>query len=433
MSQVLDREFSPSETVGASPHGLFVVCSLLVVAFFVWATFSQLDIVSMATGEVAPSSQLKTVQHLEGGIVREILVREGEMVGTGQPLVVLEPTASGADVGELQVRLTALRADIARFEALISGSGNPDFPADLLEQNPDIVAQSVQRFAAQRRRHQTEVVRQQETIEQRTLEIREIESRIRNGRKSLKLVQEQVAISEDLMKEDLTNRFVHLNLLKEAAQLSGSIDTDTQALASAKAALNEATAQLDAINGVFQDENANSLDEARRSYDELFQRIRKFEDSLERTIVRSPVDGVVKVLYVATVGGVIRPGDTVADIVPEGDRLIVDAQLPTRDIGYVRVGQDAVVKLASSDAMRFGQLNGKVIQVSPDTLETSDGKPYYKVRIETEQAYFQHGNLRYDLYPGMQVMASIQTGKRSVLQYLLDPLRGYASSSMQER
>jgi len=249
----------------------------------------------------------------------------------------------------------------------------------------------------------------------------------------LELVQEQVTISEELMAGDLTNRFVHLNLLKEAAQLRGSVETDTQALASSKAALKEAEAQLEAMDSVFRDENAGSLDEARRSYDELYQRIKKFEDSLDRTIVRSPVDGVVKELYVATVGGVVRPGDAIVDIVPAGDRLVVDAQLPTSDIGYIRVGQNVVVKLASADAARFGDLRGKVVRISPDTLETPDGKPYYKVRVETEQAFFEHGAQRYDLYPGMQVMANIQTGKRTVLQYILGPLTRNARSAMQER
>jgi len=433
MSKILDREFEPSEVAQASSHTVLGLCSVLVIAFFIWATLSELDIVSMTTGEVAPSSQVKTVQHLEGGIVRQILVRDGMQVTTGQPLVILEPTASGADVGELQVRLTALLADIVRFDALSRGEATPVFPEQLMENHPDIVAQSVQRFNAQHRRHQSDMARQKQTISQRALEIREIDSRIKNGKRSLKLVQEQVAISEELMAEDLTNRFVHLNFLKEAAQLRGSVETDTQALASAKAALKEAVAQSEAISSVFEDENSGALDEARRSYDELYQRIQKFEDSLDRTIVRSPVDGVVKVLYVATVGGVLRPGDSIADIVPAGDRLVIDAQLPTHDIGYIRVGQDVVVKLASADATRFGNLNGKVARISPDTLETPDGQPYYKVRIETEQAYFERGGLRYDLYPGMQVMASIQTGKRTVMQYILDPLRGSASSAMQER
>ena len=149
--------------------------------------------------------------------------------------------------------------------------------------------------------------------------------------------------------------------------------------------------------------------------------------------MRSPVDGTIKTLYVVTVGGVIRPGDTIVDIVPAGDRLIIEAKLPTQDIGYVALGQAAIIKLASSDAMRFGGLKGNVVNISPDTLLTPEGMPYYKVRIETESDHFQRGQLRYNLFPGMQVVASIQTGKRTVLQYILDPLRGAMSDALQER
>jgi len=433
MNKIDDQEFQPSEDSKPSTHAVLGLCSLLVIAFTFWALENELDIVSMTTGVVAPSSQLKTVQHFEGGIVRDILVREGDSVKVGQPLVVLEPAATGADVGELLVRLTSLKADIARYGALIGDLDLPVFSNKLVTENPNIVSQSIQRFKAQRRLHQSELARQKILIQQRSQEISEINSRIRNSKRSLVLIQEQVSISEKMLAKNLTNRFAHVNLLKEAELLRGSIDTDTLVLASARTTLAEAKAQQAFIESVFYDENAASLDEARRTYDELFQRIKKFEDSLKRTTVRSPVDGVVKVLYVATVGGVLRPGDSVLDIVPGDDRLVVDAQLPTTDIGYVSPGQVAIVKLASADATRFGDLEGRVIQISPDTLETPEGEPYYKVRIETAQPFFERAKLRYNLYPGMQVMVSIQTGKRSVMDYILDPLRGNASSAMQER
>jgi adhesin transport system membrane fusion protein len=169
------------------------------------------------------------------------------------------------------------------------------------------------------------------------------------------------------------------------------------------------------------------------NYNELLQRILKFEDNLSRTVLRSPVNGVVKTLYVVTIGGVLKPGFTVVDIVPGGDRLIIEAKLPTQDIGYVRRGQQALVMLASADAMRFGNLTGKVVRVSPDTLVTNEGMPFYKVRIETEQDHFQRGKLKYQLFPGMQVMTNIQTGQRTVLEYIFDPFLRSFNDAMLER
>lgn len=150
-------------------------------------------------------------------------------------------------------------------------------------------------------------------------------------------------------------------------------------------------------------------------------------------MLRAPGDGVIKTMYVATVGGVVKAGGTVADMVPAGDVLVIEAKLPPQDVGHVRRGQTATIKLASADAVRFGNLEGKVTNVSPDSIMTQQGATFYKVRIETERDYFQQRNLRYDLVPGVQVATSILTGRRTVLEYLLDPLIGGADTALRER
>ena len=414
-------------------HLVLILCGILVTAFGIWAAVSTLDIVSTAQGEVLPASKVKIIQHLEGGIVSEILVKEGAKVATDQPLLVLEPTASGADVGELHLRMAVLRVDVARIEALNRGLKKPAFPSDIAADRPDLVVQALERFKAQRQRHETELRKQREAITQRQQEIGEITTRIGNTRNSLKILGEQVTISEDLLESKLTSRFQHLELLREAGRLEGLIKEDGAALRRAQAALAEARATMENIKAALQEENQSELQKARLELGELSQRAHKFEDSLERTVVRSPVPGIVKTLNVATIGGVVRPGEAVAEIVPLEDRLVIEARLSTHDIGYVRAGQQAKVKLASAEAARFGSLTGQVINVSPDTLVTQDGMPFYKVRIETESSYFEHGSLRYDLFPGVQVVADIQTGQRTVMEYLLAPLTGYVDEALHER
>ena len=426
--------FGPShDEIGKSPHVVVILCGAAFIAFGVWASISTLDIVSMTTGEVIPSTQVKTVQHLEGGIIRKIMIREGGQVKSGQPLVVLEPTTSSADVGELGVRLTYLRIEIARLEAQLEEKAKPVFAKDLLADHSRLVKQASQLFQTRKKRHQNQLTRQKEAVVQRAQEIKEITARIKNGRQRLVFLEEQIAISEDLLKQDLTNRYLHLDLLKEASRIKGSIEVDTVALRRANSALKEAKAELENIQNTFDEENRKSLDTAQVRFGELTQRMQKFEDSLKRTVVRSPVDGTIKSLYVFTIGGVLRPGDPIVDIVPSGDRLIIEAKLPTTDIGFVEKGQFAIIKLVSADAMRFGSLKGSVIGISPDTLVTPDGMPYYKVRIETEDDHFQRGNLRYNLFPGMQVAANIKTGQRTVLEYVLAPLLTSMDDAMQER
>lgn len=426
-------EHSKAEDVTPRQHAIFWVSALMIVGFSIWASISTLDIVSIAEGEVIPSSQVKTVQHLEGGIVREIKVSEGQEVKVDQPLVVLEPTVSSADVSELRVRLTSLETDIAQFEALLDNAEAPSFSDDLVKNFPSLAEQATRRFETRRNRQIDEVRKQEQAIVQSQQGITEIAKRIAGGRESLALVSQQVEMSDELLRQNLANRFRHLDLLKEARQLENAIDADTAALARAKTSLSQAQAELAAIKSAFADETQRSLEEARLRSRELTQRIKKFEDSLARTVVRSPVDGIVKTLSVATVGGVIKSGDVIAEVVPVDDKLIIEAKLPTQDIGYVAIGQPATVRLTSSDAIRFGSLSGSVVDVSPDTLVTPDGMPFYRVRVELISNVFENGALRYELFPGMQVVTSIQTGERTVLAYILDPLRNSMSDAFQER
>jgi len=426
-------DIEQQEKIGYSSHFIFILCATVFLAFGFWSVVSTLDIVSMASGEVVPSTQVKTVQHLEGGIVREILVKEGEPVKAGQSLVVLEPTTSGADVGELQVRLTFLRIEIARLEAQTQGLDKPRFDPDLIATHPDQVRQAEAYFKARRSTHRNQISKQKLVISQHNHEINEINARIRNNRENLVMVQEQVAISQDLLNKDLTNRYTHIELLKEKSKLSGGIEEDKSALNRAKASQNEAKATLQDLINIFDQDNRQNLDEAYATFRELSQRMQKFGDSLERTIVRSPVDGIMKTLYVFTVGGVLRPGDAVADIVPGNDRLIIEAKLPTTDIGYVSAGQLATLKLASADAMRFGHITGEVLTVSPDALVNPEGMPFYKVLIAPENDHFEKKGQRYNLFPGMQIMVSIHTGNRTVFEYLTGPLRTSMDDAFRER
>ena len=415
------------------PHLVYGLCAVMTTSFLVWAAVSTLDIVSVANGEVTPSTSVKRIQHLEGGIVSQILVREGARVTKDQPLVVLAPTSSFADVSELEVRLNSLRVDIARFEALLKGEKKPTFDEDLVRDHPQLVAQAQQAFDVAMRRHLDEIDRQRQTVLQKTHAIEELKTRTRNRQRNLGIIREQVKISESLLADNLTNRYKHLDLLKELSTIEGSIEEDRATLVTAEATLNEAVAAQKAIKSAFDNENRKSLDDARLSHRELSQRMQKFKDSFERTTLRSPVEGIVKTIHIATIGGVVKAGEPVVEIVPEDDRLIVEAKLATQDIGYVEVGQPAMVRLASAEANRFGGLDGRVISVSPDTLLTPDGMPFYKVRIETEKAHFESHSLRYNLFPGMQVVASIRTGTRTVMEYLLDPYLSRLTEAMRER
>lgn len=422
----------PEPKLGRETHIFLLTLVGAVLTFIIWSLVGRLDVVSFAIGEVVPSSQVKTVQHLEGGIVAAIMVREGDRVKVGQPLVALESTASGADVQELNVRIASLTADIVRLSAEIN-DGELAFPDGFARENPALTQQTKGLFEHRRAQFENDMAAQNALINQRLRERDEITARLNNAQTKLKLIQEQVTISEELLKDNLTNRMLHLNLLKEVANLDGVVSEDTAALNRLGSAIEQERLKQDGIEGRFRIEARQELDEKQRSLDEFKNRVRKFEDSFQRAVLISPVEGVVMTLHVVTKGGVIAPGASVVDIVPVGDAMVVEAKLAPQDVGYVHVGQIARVQLASADGARFGHLEGKVSHVSPDTVEMSDGTPYYKVRIKTEIDYFESGDQRYQLVPGVQVMCSIITGSRSVMGYIASPFLGSFRTALQER
>jgi adhesin transport system membrane fusion protein len=258
-------------------------------------------------------------------------------------------------------------------------------------------------------------------------------TRLENLQSSIKLHEEKVGISEELMADELTNRYIHLDLLTKLNELKGSISETESSLNSALSALKEAEAQQQQIKTSTLNEIQNDLNDSRGNLRELNERLIKFKDSVYRTVVRATVDGTVKTLHVVTEGGVIRPGDPVVDLVPEGDLLMIEAQLPTGDIGYVKVGQYVAIKLATADAAHFKPIDGVVRSISPDTLLTPDGMPYYKVRIDADKGYFDGGSIQYQLYPGMRVVANIRTGERTVFAYIFGPVFASFNSALQER
>lgn len=409
----------------------FVFLCTTCVLLMGWSMVAQLDIVSMAPGEVAPSGQVKKVQHLEGGIVQEILVKEGERVVAQQPIITLQATSSDADLKEISTRLFSLRLEIARLEAEAEDQKELIFPEELLEIHPERARQEKQLFIARMGRYKNQQSAYQELVSQREQDILQVQARITNSQNSLHLIQEQITISNNLLKDNLTNRYDHLELLRKKSELDSRIQEDHALLARSKAALSEAKASLEGVRHTFQEEARNLLEEKRREWRELTERAEKFKDNLQRTTLRSPVQGIIKSLGVFARGEVIPPGGTVADIVPEGVQLLVEALLRPQDVGYVHVGQSAGIQLASSDAVRFGKLKGKVIHISPDTI-TTEKATYYKVRIETERDYFQHKGWRYQLLPGVQVSAAIVIGQRSVLEYLLDPFFSSLNTALSE-
>ncbi len=412
---------------------LVLVLAAMVAGFVYWANQSTLAIVSVAIGEVKPSSRVKQIQHLEGGIIEEIFVREGQSVAADEALLSLSTTGNDADLAELNSRLRTRRVDRIRLNAEVNGDEVLTFPADLEADAPKRVSAARDMYGTRRLQADAEAERLSKQVQQRRQEIRAIQTHYNSGKANLALAEEQFQISSDLLAKGITNRYSHLELERDVQRIKGEIAQDGAAIKGARAALAAAESELEEARLLRIERARTELAAVETELSELTERLRKFEDTLNRTTIRSPVSGIVKEMATATVGGVIQPGQTVFTIVPEGDTLIVEAQLPPHEAGYVRSGQRAVIRLNSSELARFGHIEGSVAEISPDRLTTEKGEAYFRVRIDAERSFFESDQSRYDLFPGTQVVANIQTGERTVLDYITAPLIRESRRALLER
>ena len=238
---------------------------------------------------------------------------------------------------------------------------------------------------------------------------------------AIDILIKQTEMSEKLLEEGIITEFSHLDLLKELNAAKGALETSLE--------------EKENITKLFIENARNARQIAQREISELNETIKALKDNLERTVITAPVDGVIKNLFFVTIGGVIRPGEAILDIVPTKDNLIVEARLQESDIGFVKPGQSAVVKLSSADAVNFGQIEGTVDRISPDTEQDENDNRivFYNIFVELDQNYFESKEKIYYLVPGVQVTASIQIGERTLANYLLSPFIGSMGQSFQER
>ena len=408
-----------------------------ISAFFlglliIWSLFFTLDIASHSTGTVISSGQTKLVQHLEGGIVRRILVREGQQVSLGEALVEVERVASEAEMRELESFLGSLQIKTIRLEAQIAGADDVDVPDDLVARFPEQVETMRALFASEKNRLGSSSEEQQQKIAQRRAEQEELRARRSHVAGKLNLLREQIAISNKLLADGLTNRYEHLNLLKDEELSRGTLLEIDASLGRVEAALLQEQAALNALDSGGNEGLQRELADTRRQITEIQERLRKFEDTQERLIVRSPIDGVVMTMHVITEGGVIQPGGTLMSLVPANEPLLVEARLPVGDIGMVTLNQQARLQLMSSVARGFQPIDGVVIEISPDSVIDEQGIPYYRVRIRPEELAFSQGSVRYQLLPGVPVSVAILTGERTLFEYLAGPLLGGMSKMFSE-
>jgi adhesin transport system membrane fusion protein len=404
----------------------------LLAVFVGWAWWAQLDEVAVAPAEVVPQGKIKTIQHLEGGIIEEIFVREGDVVRTGDPLVQLDLALGGANKEEIQVRIDALELNKARLTAEARAE-DINFPPDIAARRPDMVAAEQRTFDARQAELNKTLEVLERQIEQRQLEIDEIQATLTGKEESSKSALRQLEQSRRLRKDKLISEFEHLGIVREYETLKGERDSLTASIPRAKAALKEAQQRYEETRLKFSREAQEELGKVEASLERNRELMKQADSQELRTEIRSPIDGVVKNLGFNTIGGVVKPGDPIMEIVPTGDSLVIEAKLRPVDRGYVQVGQKATAKISTYDYSRYGGLDGEVIQVAPDSSTEQDGLVYFRVIVKTDKTYLGDTPGNYPITPGMEATVDIHTGTKSVIDYLVKPVLKLRHEAFRER
>ncbi len=430
-----NESVQPEMATGRSSALLWALCAC-VLSFFIWAAYFKLDVASSMTGEVIPAGQIKQIQHLEGGIVSQILVREGQEVAAGEAVVELSSARSDADVKELNIRLFSLKLDSARLTALLQGLDSPDFSFAKLDSRSANVEQyrtAQALFVHQKRSLDSRSAEQTQKIEMLEVERAAEEAKLKLLKPRHKMVKEQIAISKGLMKDGLANRFEHLDLLKEANGVQASIAAAESGMASLRVSLKREQTVLRGITNDAREKWSKEQSYSKKQLAELDERMQKYLDSQKRTVITAPVAGTVFKLFVFNEGAVVKPGGTLLTLVPGGESLVVEARMMVGDVGYVQLGDPAKMQLMAATGESYQPVLGGVSYISADAVSEPKQPPYYLVRVEPEQLHFSDGKNSYPLVPGVSVQVSVVTGQRTLLEYLLNPIFNNFSIAFNER
>ncbi|AUG38450.1 MULTISPECIES: HlyD family type I secretion periplasmic adaptor subunit [Pseudomonas] len=408
-----------------------------IIGFFLflllWANFAVIDEVTKGEGKAIPSSKVQKIQNLEGGIVSELFVKEGQIVEAGAPLIRLDDTRFKSNVGETEADRLSMLLRVERLSAEIDNR-ELNFPADALEAAPGQAASEKSLYESRRQQLHDEVGGLQEQLIQKQQELREFTSKQAQYRQQLGLQRQEIAMSEPLVAQGAVSPVEVLRLKRAEVETRGQLDATTLAIPRAESAIKEVQRKIDETRGKFRSEALTQLNEARTELNKASATGKALEDRVSRTLVTSPVRGIVKQLMVNTIGGVIQPGSDMVEIVPLDDTLLVEAKIRPQDIAFLHPGQEAVVKFTAYDYTIYGGLKAKLEQIGADTITDEDKKTtYYVIKLRTDRSHLGTDEKPLLIIPGMVASVDIITGKKSVLSYLLKPIIRARAEALHER
>lgn len=418
-----------------SPRGarftVWLTAALLLSAV-VWAKFAVLQEVTTGEGKAIPSSKVQVVQNLEGGILTELLIREGQVVNKGDVLLRLDDTRFRSNKGESEVDRFTLAAQVERLSAEAEGRA-PAWSAEVQQQAPRVAADEMALYQSRQRRLASEQRTLNEQLRQKTQEVAEFRAKAEQYRSSLGLLQQELNMSAPLVERGAVSPVEILRLKRNAVEARGSLDATNLAIPRAEAAIAEIKSKVQESELAFRSDAARELNDKRAELAKATANSIAIDDRVSRTTVVSPVHGIVKLLKVNTIGGVVQPGSDLVEIVPLEDNLLIEARVRPQDVAFLHPGQKATVKFSAYDYTIYGGLAGHLELISADTVTDDKGNSFYLIQVRTTQNHLGSEAKPLLIIPGMVATVDILTGEKSVLDYLLKPVLKARAEALRER
>lgn len=369
---------------------IWLTC-FFIFAFLLWSYYSNIDQVTVGQAKVLPSSRVQSIQTLDGGVLEKIFVKEDDVVKKGQILMQLDLTRYAAEYRSALAKSQALEASIARLNAQAEHAKEIVFPESIVKNRPDLI------------------VREKELFHQKTDSYNEALFALNH---KSRLVNTQLDILTPLAKEGLVSKLEVIRLEGEAAELKG---------------------QVDKAENDYRDDALSQIDKMKSELESVGESLTALKDRTEKATIRSSVEGIVNKINIHTVGGVVKPGDTLMEIVPVDANVLIDARLTPQEVAFIHQGQAATVKITAYDYSIYGGLHGVVQSIGADTIADEKGNQFFHVMIKTTNNYLEHDGKRLPIIPGMTATVHIMTGKQSILKYLLKPIIKAKSNALTER
>lgn len=403
--------------------------AIVLLLLLLWAAFAKVDEVARGEGKVIPSQQLQVIQSYDGGVVAEILVREGQVVKKGDLLLRIDPTRFVSTFRENRAGLFALQARVARLKALTTATPF-ELPENLIQSAPDVANHERELYESNRKELEEQVGISKSQLEQRGQELREVRAKLAQVTRALDLANQQLNVTRPLLASGAVSE---VEILKLEGEVSNAQGARQQALAQEQrlqAAVEESQAKVREVELMEGNKWRTELSEAMAKLSSLSETSTGLADKIKYAEIRAPVHGTVQRLYTNTLGGVVQPGHEVVEIIPLDDQLLIEAKVLPKDIAFLHPGEKAIVKFTAYDFAIYGGLTGTLEHISADTMKDDKENVFYLVRVRTDRAGF---DASLPIIPGMTAQVDILTGKKTVLSYLLKPVLRAQQNALTER